>query len=484
ASGSNSPFSEEDIEMIGHLVTAMTSDEIKDQLPAGEVAKKALKFLGKRCLKKDVSTIVVDKIKDSDAYGPLSEMTEADVEELEDVVANLPKSDLDEIPDDKLARLCGGYIDQLEPSDSEEAEARVLKERDISDEDRNSCKDRVKAFKQRCQEAIVGTISVDPSRRRRRDASTWTCPDIKQMGEGITESSDEELKDILTAVLEECLPDLGSINGWSEAQRSLLLEKIEADLASDDICGLGELQLLSLNQLSLALTTDHIACLDLTSDDVASRLGGLSGWSTDQLNALANRFKSQRSISSGSDITKDHLSIMQHFVCGLSAAEIEAIPTAEFKSSTAVLGSLKTCPLAHLKAMKRRIIHTDINGPVSGWDVSVLADAGIIAAGIDDCEVKALSNETLNGLQSSALKHMPKEVLQAMSASQLESLDEVQVNAVSSTEGLSVAQRNALLIAEYGVNAELIKENEGTSGVPEVIASFSLVFVLLIAQFA
>lgn len=203
---------------------------------------------------------------------------------------------------------------------------------EMSKGDRDAAEAFADGVKKAQFEVIQQTEADDEGRRRKkrasrvtREADALSCQDIMDMADQtVLESShviamtDEEFA--------SCIDIFGSGNHMTETRKAIL-DRIREEVGNGEMCKVSQQTLKDLGSVAQALTAADIDCLE--NFDGVNSLGGYSGYSEEQLMKFAMKYIMTYNKASSAALTASDIGNMGHFVCGLTAQQIEAPPSIE-----------------------------------------------------------------------------------------------------------------------------------------------------------
>ncbi|XP_064627137.1 uncharacterized protein LOC135487427 isoform X2 [Lineus longissimus] len=207
-----------------------------------------------------------------------------------------------------------------------------------------------------------------------------------------------------------------SINEWSKDQQKELLTQIKsAKVANQDkICKFTAAELINTGNLVTLMTVEDIKCFDFkTASDKATPLSSLVGWTEDQYKELAAYYKANTSLTVKSmDETK--IMYLGSFMCGLNDTDIGTVPAGTLKKSMSMVVDLYVnCNHTKLVALLKVAQQKEAYGPIAKWTSTIVAEVGVIIAGVNKTEIAALDTliadvpvDILEKIDSETIKYM------------------------------------------------------------------------------
>ncbi|XP_035694680.1 otoancorin-like [Branchiostoma floridae] len=317
---------------------------------------------------------------------------------------------------------------------------------------------------------IVEATTGSSSARRKRSTTVYTCTQVQDLGNAAVSLTEAELGAMTAAEFTNCLETLGGLTGWSTGQLETMRDKVFSDIAAAG--SLTTDQVFKLGKIATAFSTSHLSALDLSDIDAVYNIARHSGYSAAQTEAAFTRYLGSSAVSG---ITSEHLVGLSNFLGGMTAAQIGQISNAAFLDSVADIGNLTGFSSDQFTALKDKAISA--SGAVSTWSAATVQNIGTVAAGLSEAELTALTDAQVPQLTPGAIGLIPTSTFaNGFSVAQINLLSMEQAQAVTNDQyfALSTEQKNAVDLAQYG--SDDVSDAPPRSGVSGVHACVMLVF--------
>ncbi|XP_078610975.1 uncharacterized protein LOC144881659 [Branchiostoma floridae x Branchiostoma japonicum] len=317
---------------------------------------------------------------------------------------------------------------------------------------------------------IVEATTGSSSARRKRSTTVYTCTQVQDLGNAAVSLTEAELGAMTSAEFTNCLETLGGLTGWSTGQLETMRDKVFSDIAAADT--LTTDQVFKLGKIATAFTTSHLSALDLSDIDAVYNIARHSGYSAAQTEAAFTRYLGSSAVSG---ITSEHLVGLANFLGGMTAAQIGMIDNTAFLDSVADIGNLTGFSSDQFTALKDKAISA--SGAVSTWSAATVQNIGTVAAGLSEAELTALTDAQVPELTPGAIGLIPTSTFaNGFSVAQINLLSMEQAQAVTNDQyfALSTEQKEAVDLAQYG--SDDVSDAPPRSGVSAVHACVVLVF--------
>ncbi|KAI1896594.1 hypothetical protein AGOR_G00096380 [Albula goreensis] len=278
-----------------------------------------------------------------------------------------------------------------------------------------------------------------------------SADEIRKLSQANVFWSAEELQCISDDTFTQTVELLGSVEGYNLTQRMVL--KTRAKQAWGPLSSWRSYHVIALGSISLALTEEDIKELDLSSIDTLTALSQQHSWTSQQMSSLLYRFLEASGLSLG-ELRGSDLAGLGVLLCGMHYHHVHLINPEAYSSVAGRIGSLP-CTLPVLQELKKTA--EEVFGAASAWNMSVLQEVGVVAAGMSVEEIRKLRPEVMPYLQPLAIASLPCESLQWFSQEQLQSLGSENAVAVTSLQcsQLSDEQLKGLQAARDGMREGL-----------------------------
>ncbi|CAH1272907.1 OTOA [Branchiostoma lanceolatum] len=306
--------------------------------------------------------------------------------------------------------------------------------------------------------------------RRRRQATVYTCTQVQNLGNAAVSLTTAELSAMTSAEFTNCLEFLGGLTGWSTAQLELMRDRVFSDIAAAG--SLTTDQIFKLGKIATAFTTTHLSALDLSDIDAVYNIAQHSGYSAAQAEAAFTRYLGSTAVSA---ISSEHLVGLSNFLGGMTTAQIAQIDSTAFTDSVANIGNLTVFSTDQFTALKEKAVSA--SGATSSWSAATVTNVGTVAAGLTEAELTALTDAQVPAITPGAIALIPGSTLaNGLSTAQLNLLSMEQAQAVTNDQysALSTDQKAAVDLAQYGPDD--VADAPPRSGVSAVHACVMLVF--------
>ncbi|XP_066292625.1 otoancorin-like isoform X3 [Branchiostoma lanceolatum] len=306
--------------------------------------------------------------------------------------------------------------------------------------------------------------------RRRRQATVYTCTQVQDLGNAAVSLTEAELSAMTSAEFTNCLEFLGGLTGWSTAQLELMRDRVFSDIAAAG--SLTTDQVFKLGKIATAFTTTHLSALDLSDIDAVYNIAQHSGYSAAQTEAAFTRYLGSTAVSA---ISSEHLVGLSNFLGGMTTAQIAQIDSTAFTDSVANIGNLTVFSTDQFTALKEKAVSA--SGATSSWSAATVTNVGTVAAGLTEAELTALTDAQVPAITPGAIALIPGSTLaNGLSVAQLNLLSMEQAQAVTNDQysALSTDQKAAVDLAQYGPDD--VADAPPRSGVSAVHACVMLVF--------
>ncbi|XP_078610879.1 uncharacterized protein LOC144881588 [Branchiostoma floridae x Branchiostoma japonicum] len=317
---------------------------------------------------------------------------------------------------------------------------------------------------------MVEATTGSSSARRKRSTTVYTCTQVQDLGNAAVSLTEAELGAMTSAEFTNCLETLGGLTGWSTGQLETMRDKVFSDIAAAG--SLTTDQVFKLGKIATAFTTSHLSALDLSDIDAVYNIARHSGYSAAQTEAAFTRYLGSSAVSG---ITTEHLVGLANFLGGMTAAQIGQISNAAFLESVADIGNLTGFSSDQFTALKDKAISA--SGAVSTWSAATVQNIGTVAAGLSEAELTALTDVQVPQLTPGAIGLIPTSTFaNGFSVAQINLLSMEQAQAVTNDQyfALSTEQKEAVDLAQYG--SDDVSDAPPRSGVSGVHACVMLVF--------
>ncbi|KAM8960491.1 otoancorin [Pelodytes ibericus] len=244
---------------------------------------------------------------------------------------------------------------------------------------------------------------------------------------------------------------LGSIKRFNHSQLSELKEK--AKEVWGDLSNWKSYHITSLGRIAIVMNEHEIDLLDLSSIDAVSTLGQQMEWTSAQARSILQGFLND-SAKSMKDLKSLDLVGLGYSLCAANPAEINQIPTGEFRTVISQIGSLP-CSLNILQEFKKKAAM--VYGNPEKWDHSVLCDVGYIVGGLDKEELKSLDPVLMPYILPAAIKYIPVHTFKEMSPAQIANLGPENGAMITESQRaeLDTAQLQSINLALDGVRVTI-----------------------------
>ncbi|XP_066292913.1 otoancorin-like isoform X3 [Branchiostoma lanceolatum] len=317
---------------------------------------------------------------------------------------------------------------------------------------------------------IVEATTGASSSRRKRSTTVYTCTQVQNLGNAAVSLTTAELSAMTSAEFTNCLETLGGLTGWSTEQLETMRDKVFSDIAAAG--SLTTAQVFKLGKIATAFTTTHLSALDLSDIDAVYNIAQHSGYSAAQTEAAFTRYLGSTAVSA---ISSEHLVGLSNFLGGMTTAQIALIDSTAFTDSVANIGNLTGFSSTQFTALKEKAVSA--SGAISTWSTATVTNVGTVAAGLTEAELTALTDAQVPAVTPGAIALIPASTLaNGLSTAQLGLLSMEQAQAVTNDQysALSTDQKAAVDLAQYG-SAD-VADAPPRSGVSAVHACVMLVF--------
>jgi hypothetical protein len=424
--------------------------------------KKLMKEMGK---KTDIAASAAKEMakKSAKAFGGVSKMTKAAIEDAGSLLKSFDESELGEITKEtfkesaeafgKLGGWTAGQAKKLAAkskeafgdvsvwtADSIKKVGNVLEGLDDSDLDKitkDTFKDSAEAFGKVAKwSATQAKTLAKKSKEAFGDVSKWTAESIKKVGsvmEGLDRSDIDKIsKDTFKASAET----FGKVAGWSADQAKTLAKKSKE--AFGDVSKWTAASMKQVGTVVQGLELDEVAKISatalagMTKDAVKNSLktlGKVSKFGKKQAKQLAEKVVEAYPVVE--DWTKDRIEEMGTIVKGVDATKLEKISKDSFK---AAIGTFKSVSKDAGKKIKKAGAWTkdqltalgkvakESYGESKAFTEKTLADLGDIAAGLTEDDIKNIPKEAVKGLDDLAIINMDETQVKAFDADKIKEM--------------------------------------------------------------
>jgi hypothetical protein len=430
---SGEALDESDVDGVGQLLTAGDGSAIK-RLKKSAIVKRVRQLGAFSRISKKVRDIIINKLSQE------AEDTESETN------VNSMRMFACLLPEEKRQNILE-HIANLRDEIQEDLDAEEEAKECLSKEDRESAKADLMKVKECLKEAISATEHVGDSgkrKRRRRATKVYTCAEVEDMNSGAETLTAEEINAMDNIEFANCLSVFGQYPRSSNMLNTLLAK---AEKAIKEVCQMSTSELSSLGTLAQGMSAAQFACANLESDETVSSLGKLQEWTPEQLEAAVLRYRTLRSNKAPTAFTHTDLVTLGHFLCGLTPTEIKSIPRSAYGTAAATIGdNLKVCSTDRLEALAEHAKHSDLYGPVTGWDSGDFSELGAILGGLSSEELKSVTTAAMEGWRNHAIKTIHPDRLKKLTVAQLSSLDQNQASQITTEQynALSQEQKNTV----------------------------------------
>ncbi|XP_067407058.1 otoancorin [Emydura macquarii macquarii] len=226
----------------------------------------------------------------------------------------------------------------------------------------------------------------------------------------------QELQCLGTNTFTKNVEFLGTVMGFNRSQLTVLKEKAKQVWSA--LPGWKSYHIVSLGRIALALNESEIEALDLSSIDTVAALSQQTEWTLVQSKSILKGFL-EDSGQTVHGLKSFDLAGLEANLCSLNTTDIANIKTTEFSAVIARVGLLP-CSTPVLEEFKK--IAESVFGIATGWNSSIIHEIGIIAAGLNEKEFKALNKDVMPYFQPAAIRHIPDEVFKELSPEQIANL--------------------------------------------------------------
>uniref|UniRef100_A0A452HXQ9 Uncharacterized protein n=1 Tax=Gopherus agassizii TaxID=38772 RepID=A0A452HXQ9_9SAUR len=214
----------------------------------------------------------------------------------------------------------------------------------------------------------------------------------------------QELQCLDTDTFTKNMEFLGTVMSFNRSQLIVLKEKAKQVWGA--LPGWKSYHIVSLGRIALALNESEIEALDLSSIDTVAALSQQTEWTLVQAKSILQGFL-EDSGQTVHGLKSFDIAGLGANLCALNTTDIKTIKTTEFSAVIARVGLLP-CSTPVLKEFKK--MAESVFGIAAEWNSSIIHEIGIIAAGLNEREFKALDKDVMPYFQPAAIRHIPDEV--------------------------------------------------------------------------
>uniref|UniRef100_A0A8C0QSH9 Otoancorin n=1 Tax=Chelonoidis abingdonii TaxID=106734 RepID=A0A8C0QSH9_CHEAB len=226
----------------------------------------------------------------------------------------------------------------------------------------------------------------------------------------------QELQCLDTDTFTKNMEFLGTVMSFNRSQLIVLKEKAKQVWGA--LPGWKSYHIVSLGRIALALNESEIEALDLSSIDTIAALSQQTEWTFVQAKSILQGFL-EDSGQTVHGLKSFDLAGLGANLCALNTTDIKTIKTTEFSAVIARVGLLP-CSTPVLEEFKK--VAESVFGIAAEWNSSIIHEIGIIAAGLNEREFKALDKDVMPYFQPAAIRHIPDEVFKELSPEQIANL--------------------------------------------------------------
>uniref|UniRef100_A0A8C4W245 Otoancorin n=1 Tax=Gopherus evgoodei TaxID=1825980 RepID=A0A8C4W245_9SAUR len=214
----------------------------------------------------------------------------------------------------------------------------------------------------------------------------------------------QELQCLDTDTFTKNMEFLGTVMSFNRSQLIVLKEKAKQVWGA--LPSWKSYHIVSLGRIALALNESEIEALDLSSIDTVAALSQQTEWTLVQAKSILQGFL-EDSGQTVHGLKSFDIAGLGANLCALNTTDIKTIKTTEFSAVIARVGLLP-CSTPVLKEFKK--MAESVFGIAAEWNSSIIHEIGIIAAGLNEREFKALDKDVMPYFQPAAIRHIPDEV--------------------------------------------------------------------------
>jgi len=283
------------------------------------------------------------------------------------------------------------------------------------------------------------------STRSKRSTTSTTCDDLKAMGTSVTSVSTTDLNTLSNNDFSDCAETLGAMTGWDSEQLQALATKAKAAWGAVNTWTTEEVR--QAGSIIGGLTSSEVSQLDLNSNDAMASIGKHAFDSMHLSNGFARWLSQAKSGQTGS-VTASDLSTIGHFACGATTTHINGFTSSVYSDAASDIGDLTTCESSQLGAYATKA-KAAFGQDVTTWTTTTVTTVGAVIGGLPKSDLAKLSSDQIAVISTSSMEQIPPSNFAGFTTSQLEGLTTSQANAVTAEQqnALSTSQRNALQTA-------------------------------------
>ncbi|XP_053380417.1 uncharacterized protein LOC123563181 [Mercenaria mercenaria] len=458
-----------------NLISQMSRAQL-DLVPA-EVLQSHVEFFKDICMDQTLRTAVSEALQEVIGSSGTNYEPET-LYLLGSAIKVLPKALQAQLDKTVIADMQTALMEELVPDTDEEINLRKCCEKWLNTTDLDNLKEQNFNLMLTVKDAFFADSEL--LRKKRSNLFPWTCRQIRPLPVLFATASAKEIDAMNNQEFVDCLEVIGNIQTLKRWQRELLLTKARTALSKQNVCDMTVSELEQLGVIALGFSVQDISCLPLSNENLVSSLGGLEGWNTQQLSALATRYMSTNSLSNLSTLTSSNITMLGPIICGFTASQISTLSPAEFGNNGEDIGSMTECGLQQWKAFVSLAVQDNAYGPISTWEAEDVNELKFIIAGLSGSEIKELTEAALEGLDADVIPLIPRDVLKNKELAQLQSLSDVQASAVTNSQrAVLTAEQNAVLDRIVDSEPVIGAGHSGTNSTPVLGKVFGSVMIMV-----
>ncbi|KAI0236019.1 hypothetical protein LSAT2_013424 [Lamellibrachia satsuma] len=331
------------------------------------------------------------------------------------------------------------------------------------------------------QEKLTRTKDISPRSRRgteyepaclrvRIPETALTCSDIQLAGQAASSFDPALLATLSDTEFTDCVEQLGDIDSWTSGQLTQLGRLAKKAWGQplhwmpDDIEEAGN--------IVASLTVDEIGSLNLLDFYTIAAATKSQLFSSEQREIMFATWLGKARNNDTTTLKAADILLLGNLACGATAANIDKIPIAVYKDSTAVWGALDTCGLNQRQAIARKAEVAFGNDPTK-WTVTTIREIGAAVVEVNKTTLSSIPVMLFGEIPPKHIKQMRPEMFRALTKEQLKGMtvyqklvvtkDQTTVLSAEQKEALSGIKAKGELVDDHS-NDDYKSESSGVAG--------------------